>query len=146
MKMRSMLFWAVVLVLMLAVVGCATQETASEEGLRKDVLYVCDCGPECDCNTVSTEPGDCKCGKPMKWHHLLKVEGNEALLCTCNEGCKCDLDEKDPTKCGCGSPVKRVSLEGTGVFFCNCGGSCKCNEASATAGECGCGMQLKQAN
>lgn len=29
-------------------------------------LYVCACGPECTCNTVSKEPGTCPCGKDLK--------------------------------------------------------------------------------
>ena len=54
----------------------------------------------------------------MKSGHVLKIEGNEAILCQCGEGCKCDgLDTKDPTKCVCGNPVKRVSLEGTGILL-----------------------------
>jgi hypothetical protein len=28
--------------------------------------YVCACGPECDCGTISQKPGNCVCGKPMK--------------------------------------------------------------------------------
>jgi len=80
----------------------------------------------------------------MKWGHVLKIEGEEALLCTCAEGCKCSLDPKDPTKCGCGQPVKRVSLKGAGIYFCNCGGSCMCNTVSNSPGKCKCGMDLKK--
>jgi hypothetical protein len=111
---------------------------------RHDVLYTCDCGKQCNCNSVSTKPGNCSCGKPMVWGHVVKVEGNEALLCTCAEGCKCQQDANDPSKCSCGKPLKRVSLAGTGVFFCNCGGSCTCNTVSDQAGNCRCGMPLKQ--
>ncbi len=123
---------------------CAMIAPAQADETRSDVLYYCDCGPDCHCNSVSTEPGNCKCGKPMKWGHVLKVEGDEALLCTCAEGCKCSLDPKDPAKCGCGQPVKRVSLKGTGIYFCNCGGSCMCNTVSNTPGKCKCGMDLKK--
>ena len=28
--------------------------------------YACDCGPSCDCNTISQNPGKCVCGKDMK--------------------------------------------------------------------------------
>ena len=28
--------------------------------------YVCDCGPECKCDTISQNPGNCTCGKKMK--------------------------------------------------------------------------------
>src|SRR5512139_1036595 len=84
--------------------------SAKTEEPRQDVLYSCDCGKDCNCNSVSTKPGNCKCNKPMKWGHVLKIEGDEALVCTCAEGCKCSLDPKDPSKCGCGQSVKRISL------------------------------------
>ncbi len=121
----------------------ATTPAVAPQG-RADVLYACACGPTCRCKSVSTEPGNCACGKPMKWHHVLKVEGSEAIVCSCAEGCSCALDSQDPGKCGCGMPVERISLQGTGVFFCNCGGSCACNTLSASAGECRCGMPLKK--
>jgi hypothetical protein len=113
---------------------------------RADVLYACDCGNGCKCNSLSKQPGNCACGKPMRWHHVVKVENDEALLCSCKEGCKCSLDAADPSKCGCGNLVKRVSLKGSGLFFCNCGGSCTCNTVQAAPGDCRCGMPLKQIN
>lgn len=112
---------------------------------RGDVLYSCDCGPDCRCNAVSTAPGNCTCGKPLAWGHMVRVEGNEALLCTCKEGCQCRIDPQDATRCGCGNPVKRVSLAGSGLYFCNCGGACGCNTVSTGPAECRCGMPLKTA-
>jgi len=117
---------------------------AAAQGERADVLYSCACGGGCDCNSVSKTPGNCRCGKPMEWGHVVKVEGNEALLCTCAEGCSCKQDAANPTHCACGKPLKRVNLEGTGMFFCNCGGSCTCNTISSEAGNCKCGMPLKK--
>ncbi len=117
---------------------------AKTEEARQDVLYFCNCGPECKCNSVSVNPGNCKCGKPMAWGHVVKVEGTEALVCTCKEGCKCTLDPKDSTKCSCGNPVKRIELKGTGIYFCNCGSSCTCNTVSDKPGKCKCGMDLKK--
>ena len=119
-------------------------ETASTQDLRQDVLYTCNCGPECKCNSVGTKPGNCTCGQPLKWGHVVRTEGNDAILCTCAEGCKCSIDPKDPSKCGCGNPVKKVSLKGTGIYFCNCGGSCSCNTVSDSPGKCKCGMDLKK--
>ncbi len=29
-------------------------------------IYACDCGPSCDCNTISQKPGKCVCSKEMK--------------------------------------------------------------------------------
>ena len=123
--------------------AAAAVTTVETQSSRQDVLYVCDCGEACQCNSMSTAPGNCACGKPMRWHHVLKIEGDEALLCTCQQGCQCRIDPNDPGKCGCGQAVKRVSLKGTGIHFCNCGGSCFCNTVSDQAGECRCGMPLK---
>ena len=129
----------------LLVIGIGTMQSTAADTERHDVLYTCDCGAGCDCNTVSTTPGKCKCGKEMKWGHVLKIEGNEAILCTCGEGCQCGgLDAKDPSKCVCGMPVKRVSREGTGIYFCNCGSGCYCNTVSDQPGKCKCGMDLKK--
>lgn len=124
--------------------GMAQSEAATAPQPRGDVLYTCACGEGCSCNAVSKTPGDCKCGKPMAWGHVVRVEGDEALVCTCAEGCTCKQDASDPTKCGCGKTLKRVSLKGTGIYFCNCGGSCACNTLSDQPGSCRCGMNLKQ--
>jgi len=136
-------------ILMAILTGCAAMETETaatpDQPDRQDVLYTCNCGEQCKCNTVSTEPGNCACGAPLKWGHVLKVEGNEAILCQCNEGCGCSgFDPKDPSKCSCGKPVKRVNMTNTGVYFCNCGGSCFCNTVSGEPGKCKCGMNLKK--
>ena len=80
----------------------------------------------------------------MKWGHVIKIEGDEAILCQCEEGCKCELSKDDPSKCACGNQVKRVKLAGTGIHFCNCGGSCVCNTVSDQPGDCKCGMPLKK--
>jgi len=139
----------VILGFLLLVAGCAQKQVADTpaagEETRQDVLYTCNCGPQCNCNSVSTKPGDCACGNPLKWGHVLKVEGNEAILCQCAEGCRCaGLDPNDPSKCACGTSVKRVNLAGTGIYFCNCGGSCYCNTVSDKPGKCKCGMNLKK--
>jgi hypothetical protein len=112
------------------------------EAARHDVVYVCNCGPECTCGSVANTPGSCSCGEELAWAHLVKVEEHEALLCTCAEGCSCEIDPDDPSKCACGQPIRRVSLEGTGLYFCNCGGSCTCNYVADAPGQCSCGMEL----
>ncbi len=122
----------------------AAPMAADQAAQRHDLLYVCNCGPECKCNSVATAPGNCKCGKPLVAYHVVKVEGDEALLCTCGGDCKCAIDPADSSKCGCGNPVKRVSLKGSGIYFCNCGGSCFCNTVSDQPGNCKCGMPLKK--
>ncbi len=136
---RVLLFVALSVFLVSAIMTAAKADEP-----RQDVLYSCNCGPECNCNSVSINPGNCKCGKPMKWGHVLKIEGTQAILCTCAEGCKCSIDPKDPTKCGCGNPVKKVELKGTGIYFCNCGAACNCNTVSDKPGKCACGMEMKK--
>lgn len=120
------------------------QAPAAEEVVvaRHDLLYVCNCGPECECETVSTEPGTCECGKELVEGRMLMIDGTVVSLCTCGPECKCEIGD-DPTTCGCGNEMKMVDLAGSGLFYCNCGGSCKCNHVSPEPGSCGCGMELK---
>lgn len=143
MKRVSILPFVVAVAIVAAVVGVAF---AATEEARHDVLYTCGCGSKCGCQTASLTPGKCGCGKPLIWGHVVKVEGNDALVCSCKENCTCKVDEKEPAKCTCGHELKRVSLAGTGVYFCNCGGSCTCNHLSDKPGKCHCGMELKQAS
>ena len=147
---------------LVAVIGCSNPEPAveaetdaaietaaaemvmedAEAAVRNDVLYVCNCGPECECGSVSTEAGTCTCGTELVATHMVKVEGSEALLCTCGNDCDCEINAEDETKCGCGKDIRRVSLEGSGIYYCNCGGSCTCNFVSDQPGNCSCGMEL----
>ncbi len=143
-KLR-VLIWGSVGFFLLLGSGCTTATLSQDQAPRTDVVYSCACGSECTCNTVSTKPGKCACGKDLEWGHVVKVEGDEVLLCTCAEGCKCAIDSKDNTRCGCGMPLKRVSLKGSELSFCNCGGSCFCNTVSDQPGKCKCGMPLKKA-
>jgi len=114
-------------------------ETAKTKGTT---LFVCNCGPDCKCGTVKTEPGKCGCGHALAGMHVLKIDQGEALLCTCGESCECKLSEADPSKCGCGKPVKKVSLKG--LYACACGPACTCTAISGQPGKCGCGKDLVQ--
>ena len=127
----------------LMLVSCKTTGPAAKSA-SNDVLYVCGCGPECQCKTASTRPGKCGCGHDLIVGRLKKIDLEVALLCMCASDCKCALDPKDATKCGCGKPLRKVSLTGTGIYFCNCGASCTCNTVSEKMGWCKCGMQLKK--
>ncbi|MFV2072144.1 MAG: hypothetical protein ACC742_05765, partial [Thermoanaerobaculales bacterium] len=102
--------------------GAATAENA-EPAERHDMVYACACGPDCDCGSVSIEDGTCSCGGEMAAAHVVKVDGNDALLCTCGDSCECEIDAADDTKCACGADLKRVSLEGNGLYHCACGES-----------------------
>lgn len=149
MKILKPLAFVFTLAGILFAVSCSTTDSAqglaAATSVRHDVLYVCDCGPDCQCTSVSTKPGKCSCGKDLKAARSLKVEQDAAWLCPCGLDCKCALDPNDATKCGCGKPVRKVSLKGSGIYFCNCGGSCACNTFMDQPGQCKCGMALKRA-
>ena len=74
MKIIKIIFYSISLAILLA--GCAQMQTTGLQDDRQDVLYTCNCGPQCKCNTVSTQPGKCACDAPLKWGHILKIEGN----------------------------------------------------------------------
>ncbi|MEW6429245.1 MAG: hypothetical protein AB1568_14555 [Thermodesulfobacteriota bacterium] len=101
----------------------------------------CKCGENCKC------PGpECACMKTaggVEGMHVLKIEGDEALVCPCGAGCKaCKLDPGNPTKCGCGMELKRVSIKG--MYRCACGPACSCNTVSDKPGTCHCGKALEK--
>ena len=89
-----------------------------------DQVYVCGCGKECDCDTMSSKPGKCVCDKPMVQGKVLKVEEGKAVIqtdkeektfktvglymCACGEGCDCGTISQKPGKCVCGKPMKKV--------------------------------------
>jgi hypothetical protein len=152
---KKLTIWACIAVI--GVLGCSRPETVVEieqepavdnvagnaiATVRHDVIYVCGCGPGCDCNSVSADKGTCSCGSELVAAHVVMVEGHDAKICTCGNDCRCEIDAEDTSKCSCGSAVKTVSLEGKGLYFCNCGGSCTCNYVSAEPGTCTCGMEL----
>jgi len=44
--------------------GKITVESRGKPFIAKG-KYACDCGPDCKCNTISQNPGNCTCGKKM---------------------------------------------------------------------------------
>lgn len=155
MKKQSILAIVMIMAVVAVGIGCTEKNTAAPpishqivqaDTDRRDVLYSCSCGDQCGRGTVSIKPGKCKCGRPLKWGHVLKTEKNEVILCQCPEGCRCYGLDNRQYYCDCGLPVKRVSLEGTGIYFCNCGSSCYCNTVSDSPGKCRCGAALKKAD
>ena len=118
----------------------ASEQTAHA---RHDLIYTCDCGPDCSCGSVALKPGPCDCGAELVAGRMLVINGTVASLCTCGADCSCSINQDDPTTCSCGNEIKLVDLAGTGIYYCNCGGSCTCNHVASEPGECSCGMQLK---
>jgi len=139
MKKATILF--IVTAFFMAAAGIVLAAETAKEAPKSPAYYVCNCGPDCDCNSISSKPGNCKCKKPMVQMHLLSIEGDKALLCTCGADCDCKIDPADKTKCGCGKPVKTVGLKGK--YVCSCGPDCACGMISDKPGKCGCGKKLK---
>lgn len=116
---------------------------------KSRVYYVCNCGDDCKCNSISQEPGKCACGREMAAMHMLEIEKNTAVLCRCGADCTCERSKKDPNLCGCGKPIKTVDLTdkyacACGYKSCVCSGGCTCNAVSDKPGKCGCGKEMKK--
>jgi hypothetical protein len=124
------------------VLAAVAERNAKEEAAGGSLLYVCNCGEQCKCNTVSTKPGKCSCGQDLVALRVLKIDKDNAVLCTCGKDCSCKISETDPTKCGCGKPVRMASLKG--LYVCNCGAGCSCNTISDQPGKCRCGNDLRK--
>lgn len=104
--------------------------------------YVCNCKDDCKCNSISKEPGKCKCGSEMVPMHLLAIDKDTAILCRCGSSCSCERSKDDPDKCGCGKPVKKVNIKGK--YVCGCEGGCKCASISDKPEKCRCGKDAQQ--
>ena len=115
-------------------------EAAAE--VRHDLVYACNCGPDCDCGSISARPGTCSCGTELAAAHVVKIVGHDAKVCMMGPDCTCAIDPEDDGKCTCPGDVKTVNLDGKGLYFCNCGGSCTCNYVATEPGNCTCGMEL----
>ena len=103
----------IILSVILGMVACFSLVSWAEDyGMKEDdVVTVCKPGDGCGkFETVAKDPKNCKCGAVAEKFHVLKIEGDIAVLCTCSGDCKCDLNPKNPYLCGCGSPVKVVRI------------------------------------
>jgi len=128
--------------------GCAMHRDGCKHGAcplpgnqtRTDILYTPSCGTQCSCNQLSVTQHKCACDSAMQWAHVVRIEGNEALICTTKEGCRCAIDPADSAKCGCGMPLTRVNLKETGIYFCP-----SCNTVASAPGTCNCGKNLRKA-
>lgn len=108
---------------------------------KSKVYYVCNCKDDCACNTISKEPGKCKCGNDLVAMHLLAIEKDNAVFCRCGAECTCERSKTDPGKCGCGKPVKTVSIKGK--YVCGCSDNCNCGTIADKPGKCSCGKEMK---
>lgn len=112
---------------MLAFSGSAMAEGKHVLDLKVgDERYVCNCGPQCECNTISKKEGDCTCGHPMVKAKVVAVAHGTAnfmaegwdeprtfktvgkYVCNCPKGCDCNTISQHPGKCVCGVEMKKV--------------------------------------
>jgi len=108
--MKKSIVVIVLLIGLTAYLGFATWATQNpiKQG---DFISVCKPGKDCGkFETGALNPDGCKCGTEKEPLHVLKIEGEFAVLCQCGGGCACDLNAKNPYLCGCGNPVKVVRL------------------------------------
>ncbi len=111
----------------LVFVGTATaaQKMAKAKYKAGDVVYVCNCGPDCPCLTMSKKEGKCVCGKEMvktkidkvvKGKAYVMVNGKQRVfkttgkyVCNCGPDCPCDTISQKPGNCVCGKPMVKAS-------------------------------------
>jgi hypothetical protein len=86
-----------------------------------DQVYACNCGEKCACGTLSMNPGNCTCGKPMVKTTVTKVENG-------------DISVEGQTK----------TYKSVGKYACACGPACKCGTISQNPGNCTCGTKMKE--
>ncbi len=140
MKKKALII-AGVLIVLAALAGLLVADDLGNKNSSDAVLYVSSCA-DCTRVVVSRDSGSCACGKDLVAMHVLKQEGNEAVLCACGKDCSCTIDEKNPLQCGCGKPVRKVSLTADQTSAPCKGGSENCPR-SATDKPVGCGKCSK---
>ena len=91
---------------------------------KGDEVYVCGCGPDCPCLTMSKQAGKCPCGKGLVKTKIDKVVKGKAYVtvdgktqvfkttgkyvCACGAGCNCGTISQKQGACVCGKPMKAV--------------------------------------
>lgn len=89
----------------------AAMKGGDAEIKKGDFVIACNSGKECGkFQTAVKDAKDCKCGAETDKLHVLKVEGEVAVVCPCGGGCACELNANNPYLCGCGSPVKVLRI------------------------------------
>ena len=124
--MRKMVCGVFVVLYVLVSVSVGMAEKGKMELKVGDEVYVCNCGENCPCNTMSRNPGNCTCGNEMVKVKVLKVEPGKAEVkaeswdkarvfktigkytCNCGPNCKCDTISQNPGKCTCGADMIKV--------------------------------------
>ena len=121
--MKKVLLVVVGILFTLGLVSTVSFAATSKMNVKVgDEIYVCNCGEACDCDTISRNPGNCTCGKPLVKAKVTKVEKGMIYVegqtkgfksvgkyaCACGPACKCDTISQKPGKCTCGKEMKKV--------------------------------------
>lgn len=119
-----------ILALALTVAFAATANAATSKLDLKvgDEAYVCNCGPDCGCMTMSLKAGNCVCGRPLVKAKTVYVEGDWAVM-------------KIPES---GGGFRLQAFKTVGKYACACAAGCDCNTISQKPGKCACGREMKE--
>ncbi len=123
-------FRLAVLVLVVVLAAAFVGHVVAADVKKLDVkvgeeYYVCNCGEKCPCDTISTQKGQCGCGRDMVKGKVTKVEGDKAMFQA--EGWE-----------------KEVEFDLVAKYTCSCAADCPCKTISQKPGKCGCGKELKE--
>jgi hypothetical protein len=83
-----------------AFVAFAPAVHAEENIAKPGYKYICPCGPDCQCKTISDSPGKCACGKTLIQKKILKEDDKNYYFCTCGDKCDCQTAKGDKCECG----------------------------------------------
>jgi hypothetical protein len=116
----------IITVLSVMMAGAAFAATPEIMNLKVgEEVYVCNCGPDCPCQTLSRKEGMCACGQDK----VVKAKVTKV--------------EKDVAYVQAKGWEKPQAFHTRGKYICACGPSCTCGTISQTPGICVCGKDLK---
>jgi hypothetical protein len=128
--MKKSLHCALLTLLSLLMVGAAFAAATGKMDLKVgEEVYVCNCGPSCNCHTMSMKEGNCTCGNKMVKAKVTKLDKDMAyvqaegwdkprafntqgkFMCACGPSCNCGTISQNPGKCVCGNDMKPVEMK-----------------------------------
>jgi len=125
---KHILFLAIMLLTTFALTNLASADSNKMDLKVGDQAYVCNCGPSCDCMTMSKKPGECVCNKPLAKAEAVYVEGDWAVM---------KIPEGE-------NSFRLQAFKTVGKYACACGPECDCNTISQKPGKCVCGREMKK--
>ena len=115
--MKKLLILAIVFSFVFAALALADKTEMT--GKVGDEIYVCGCGEGCPCDTMSTSPAKCTCGKDLVKTKITKIEKGKITV-----------------------EARTKPFVSVGKYACACGPDCKCNTISQNPGNCSCGKKM----